>query len=143
MNRWKTIKEIQKHATELKKLIYLFEEFEEWDTQPKKPSVENLKNVKFILPLKTSLFSPYQRLAVSIGKRYGVDFDIVDIKELELLMNGKEWTPWVPLYKPVYITKCTKEDEIESATKNLKEAEKELDAECRKIERHIWKIRRI
>lgn len=141
MNRWEAIKEIQKHATGLRKLIYLFEEYE---TQPKKPdSDDEVKNVKFVLPLQIGMSPPFPRIAINTGARYGIDFDIVDVKELELEMKGKDWTPWVPIPSPVYIIECRCEKEIKSAVKTLKDAEKELNAECNKIWRDFSKMKRI
>jgi hypothetical protein len=54
-------KEIQKHALRLKEPIYFFEESEESITS-NKSSTENMKSVKFVLPLKISLFSPFKDL---------------------------------------------------------------------------------
>ena len=53
MNRWDTIKEIQKHSSGLKEVIYYFEEY---TTQAEKYDEDNVKSVRFILPLPVCLF---------------------------------------------------------------------------------------
>jgi len=99
MNRWDAIEEIQKHSSELRELFYRFEEY---TTQAKGYDDEDdLKSARVILPLGISLFLPIWTILASIGRRYGVDLDVVDVKELESTEKGVTERPWISL--PTYL----------------------------------------
>lgn len=142
MNRWDAIQEIQKYSSGLRELSYRFEEY---TTQAKEYDEDDMKGVRFILPLGISLCFPMWATVTSIGRRYGVDLDVVDVKELELARKGATDRPWISIsnYKPAYTIKCTKENEIKSALSNLKSSKRELNTYLEKVYRFSSRIKRI
>jgi hypothetical protein len=142
MNRRDAMEEIQKHSSELRELFY---HFEEYTTQEKRYDKDGAKSVCFILPLGISLFFPTWTIVASIGRRYGVDLDVVDLKELELTEKGETDEPWISItnYKPAYIIKCARENEIKSALDSLKNSKKELNTYLEKVHRFSSRMKQI
>jgi hypothetical protein len=142
MNRLDAIEEIQKHSSELRELFYRFEEY---TAKAKGYGEDDVKSVRFIVPLGISLFFPIWTIVSSIGRRYGVDLDVVDVKEVELTEKGETDKPWISItnYKPAYIIKCAKENEIQSALSNLKNSKRELNTYLEKVYRGRSRMKQI
>jgi hypothetical protein len=132
------IKEIQKHAPKLKGLIYLFEEYTEQDAEYDE---DEAKKVRFYLPLPISLYASHVP-AISAGNQNNVDFDLVDVAELEFRRSGSEFGAWHPHYRPVFTIACAQESEIEEALENLRKSRELLDSYLRQIDRNLLRWRR-
>ena len=140
MNRWNAIKKIHRYSFGLDELFYRFEEH---PTEAKEYDEDDVKGVRFILPLKISMFFPMLNVVAGIGRRCGVELDVMDIRELELEEKGETGKPWVSTYKPVYTVKCTEVIEIESALINLRSSKRELDTYLEEVYGSWSRIKRI
>lgn len=142
MNRWSAMGELQKHSPMLRELFYRFEEH---TRQAKRHDKDDVKSVQLIVPLGISLFFPMWTIVASIGRRYGVNLNIVDVKGLELAEKETMGRQWISMsnYKPAYTVKCIEENEIESAVGNLANSKRELNTYLEKIYRGSSRIKRI
>lgn len=136
MNKWDAVKAVQKYSRGLDELIYYFEE-----NPGKEKGSDEVKALYLVLPLPIAITFPFLSPIVAIGRQFGVNFDIVDIERLKIESKDAEFVVWNPYYKPVYIVKCTEEDEVKSALEKLKKAKRALNTYLKKINRTFYETK--